>query len=115
MKVLESIRKLCTPAYVYLVISAIAIISMMFQNAGATNKYCVGMFECQASNIPAIFVMKVIYVAFWTFVLDSICKAGHKRIAWFILLLPIILFFAIIGLGMIMAAGKGVKSVFEKL
>ena len=82
----ESIRKLCTPAYVYLVISAISIILMMFQNAGATNKYCVGMFECQASNIPAIFVMKVIYVAFWTFVLDSICKAGHKRIAWFILL-----------------------------
>jgi hypothetical protein len=115
MKVLDSIRKLCTPAYVYLVISAIAIVSLMIQNAGASNTYCAGMFECPASNLPAIFIMKFLYVAFWTFVLDSICKAGHKKVAWFILLLPIIMFFAIIGVGMLMAAGKGVESIFEKI
>lgn len=115
MKIVDSIRKLCSPAYVYLVISAIAIISMMIQNAGATNTYCVGMYECPASNLPAIFISKMIYVAFWTFVLDSICKAGHTRIAWFILLLPLILFFAIIGVGIVMAAGEGAKSAFEKL
>ena len=33
---MESIRKLCTPAYVYLVISVIAVVAMMFQNAGNT-------------------------------------------------------------------------------
>ena len=38
MKLINSIRKLCTPAYVYLVISVIAIVAMMFQNAEiATN------------------------------------------------------------------------------
>ena len=115
MKVLESIRKLCSPAYVYLVISVVSIVLMMIQNAGSSNTYCVGMFECEAKNIPLIFVMKFLYVAFWTFVLDSICKAGHKRIAWFILLLPIIMFFTIIGLGMVMAGGEEAKKAFEKL
>ena len=115
MKVFDKIRELCTPAYVYLVISAITIVSMMFQDAGSSNTYVCGMFECPASNIPAIFFMKFLYVAFWTFVLDSICKSGHKQIAWFLLLLPIIMFFAIIGLGMIMAVGEGAKSAFEKL
>ena len=115
MKIVERIRKLCSPAYIYLVISVIAIISLMFQNAGSSNKYVCGMYECPTDNLPAIFFAKIVYVAFWTFVLDSICKAGHKRIAWFILLLPLILFFAIIGLAMIMAAGKGAKNAFEKL
>lgn len=98
MRMLDKVRKLCTPAYLYLVISVIAIVSMMFQNVGNTNKYCVGMYECQVQSTAFVFIMQLLYVAFWTFVLNALCQAGYKQISWFLLLLPLILFFVLIGL-----------------
>ena len=92
------IKKLCTPAYVYLVISIIAIVILMFQNGGNEDIYSVGCFECPVPSTTMVFIFKFLYVAFWTFVLDSICKAGHKQISWFLVLLPFILFFVLLGL-----------------
>ena len=85
------IRKLCTPAHVYLVVSAIAMIAMIVQNASNTNSYCVGAFECEVPDVAALFIAKGIYIVFWTFVLNSICKGGGPRgdkIAWFLVLVP---------------------------
>jgi hypothetical protein len=94
------IKKLCTPAYVYLVISSIAIIILMFQNGGNTDVYCVGSFECPVPSTPMVFLVKFLYVAFWTFILDSVCKAGHKSVSWFLVLFPFVLFFVLLGLMM---------------
>ena len=98
---MKNIKKLCTPAYVYLVISVIALIVLIFQNAGNTNKYCVGSFECQTGNTALIFIVKAIYIAFWTFILNLVCKAGYKGVSWFLVLLPFILFFVLIGILML--------------
>jgi hypothetical protein len=98
---LASIRKLCTPAYVYLVISALAMVILIFQNAGNQNKYCIGTFECGVSSTPLVFVGKALYIVFWTFILNAICKAGYKNISWFLVLLPFILFFIMLGLFML--------------
>ena len=95
------LKNLCAPAHVYLVISVIAIIILMFQNGGNVDVYCVGNFECPVPSTTLIFFMKFLYVAFWTFVLDSICKAGHKQISWFLVILPFILFFILLGLLML--------------
>jgi hypothetical protein len=95
------IKKLCTPAYVYLVISSIAIIILMFQNGGNTDVYCVGSFECPVPSTPMVFLVKFLYVAFWTFILDSVCKAGHKSVSWFLVLFPFVLFFVLLGLMML--------------
>lgn len=102
MKFADTIRGLCTPAYVYLMISVLAIIVMMFQNAGNTNTYCIGMYECEVDNTYTMFLGKGVYVLFWTFVLNSICKAGYKEISWFLVLLPFLLFFVLIGLFLIL-------------
>lgn len=101
---MKLIKKLCTPAYVYLVISVIAIVSLMFQNSGNVDVYCIGNYECPVPNTALIFFVEFLYVAFWTFVLDSICKAGHKQFSWFLVLFPFILFFVLLGL-MIVAQG----------
>jgi hypothetical protein len=101
---IKFIKKLCTPAYVYLVISVIAIIALMLQNSGNVDVYCMGNYECPVPNTALIFFIKFLYVAFWTFVLDSICKAGHKQFSWFLVLFPFILFFVLLGL-MIVAQG----------
>jgi len=94
---LKLIKKLCTPAYVYLVISVISIIVLMVQNSGNTDKYCMGSFTCPVNNTSLIFFIEFLYVAFWTFVLDTICKAGYKNFSWFLVILPFLLFFVLMG------------------
>jgi hypothetical protein len=111
MKLVESIRKLCSPAYVYLVISVIAVIAIMFQNAGNNNKYCVGQFSCDVPSTAGIFIAKGVYIAFWTFVLNALCKAGYKQLSWFMVLMPFILFFIIIGMILLMAANQEIAKL----
>ena len=108
---MESIRKLCTPAYVYLVISVIAVVAMMFQNAGNSNKYCVGQYSCQVPSTAGVFIAKGLYIAFWTFILNALCKAGYKQFSWFMVLLPFIMFFVIIGLGLLIAADQEITKL----
>ena len=91
---LKTIRDLCQPAHVYLVISAIAVVILIFQNASNTNSYCVGVFECEVPDVATLFIVKGIYIAFWTFILNAICKGGGKHgvsIAWFLVLVPFLL------------------------
>lgn len=94
------LRRLCTPAYVYLVISVIAIVIMFIQNFGNTNTYCLGSYSCDVNNTFMIFSLKIVYVLFWTWILNLICSAGGTPIAWFLLLLPFLLFFILISLMM---------------
>ena len=101
MALTDRIRKLCTPAYIYLTISVIAVVMMMVQNAGNQKKYCVGDYECQVYNTAAIFIGHGIYIVIWTIILDSLCKSGFKQLSWLLVLLPFILFFIFIGLFMI--------------
>jgi hypothetical protein len=74
---------------------------MMFQNCGNVDMYCLGNYECEVPSTALIFLSEFIYVAFWTFILDSVCKAGHKQFSWFLVLFPFILFFVLLGLLMV--------------
>ena len=102
---LKYIKKLCTPAYVYLVVSVIAIVLSMFQNSGNTDVYCMGAYECPVPNTALVFLIEFAYVAFWTFILDSVCKAGYKQFSWFLVLFPFLLFFVLLGLMMVSQGG----------
>ena len=95
------LRKLCTPAYVYLVISFIFIIIAAIQNYGNVNVYCLGSYSCDVSSTFLIFIIKLLYVLFWTWILNLICRAGYSSVSWFLLLLPILLFFILLALLMI--------------
>ena len=96
-----NIRKLCPPAFVYLIISVITIIFMGIQNFGNTDKYCLGQYSCEVTSTIFIFILKFIYVALWTWILNLICKAGGSPIAWFLVLLPYILLFVLLSFLMI--------------
>lgn len=95
------LSQLCTPSYVYLIISVLAIAISIVQNIGNKNKYTLGMFSCRVPSCIAIFIVKVIYILFWTWILNLICKDGHTGIAWFLVLLPFVLLFVIMGIVMI--------------
>lgn len=93
---MKGLRNLCTPAYVYLVISTIALIIMIFQNYGNVNTYCLGDYSCNVSSTAMIFIIKAIYILFWTWILNLMCSANATGVAWFLLLLPLIIMFILI-------------------
>jgi hypothetical protein len=97
----SSIKELCTPASLYFVISMIALFILFIQNIGYSNSYHVGSFSCRVPSTIFVFVVKLIYILFWTYVLNLICKDGHVGISWLLVLLPWLLLFVIIGLLMI--------------
>lgn len=97
----RTLKELCTPAALYFVISIMALILVLLQNLGNTNSYNVGNFSCRVPNTAVIFIVKFIYIVFWTYVLNLICRDGHVGISWLLVLLPWILLFVIIGLLMI--------------
>lgn len=97
----QKLKDLCTPAAVYFVLSIIALGIIFLQNIGNTNKYSLGFFSCNVSSTLLVFFVKLLYIFFWTWILNLICKDGHKGIAWFLVILPFILLFVIMGLIMI--------------
>ncbi len=88
-----NIRNWCTPAYFYFIISIIAILIMSIQNYGNTNVYCLGDYSCGVTSTFLIFVIKVLYVLFWTWILNLICKNGYESVSWFLFLLPYVIMF----------------------
>jgi hypothetical protein len=98
----NTIRHLCTPAFVYFLVSSAFIVLSVFQNltAGNNSAYRFGNLECPVANCALVFIAKLIYIAFWTWMLNLMCKNGHSTIAWIILLFPLILMFLMIGVGM---------------
>ena len=113
MNIVKSVRKLCTPSYVYLVLSVLSIVALMFQNAGNTSTFCIGSYDCPVSSTGLVFASQVLYVAFWTFVLNAICKAGYKNISWFLVLVPFIFFFISLGLLVLSAEGDGAEALLK--
>jgi hypothetical protein len=97
----KRLKDLCTPAALYFVISIVSLLIVFFQNIGNNNIYTLGAFSCNVPSTILVFVAKLIYILFWTWVLNLICKDGHKEISWFLVLLPFVLLFVILGLIMI--------------
>jgi hypothetical protein len=95
---MKTLEKLCTPAHLYFLISTITILLMGFQNLGNVNKYCIGNFECTVTSTLGVFIIKMLYVVFWTWVLNTLCRAGYVRLSWFIFLLPYIAMFILLAL-----------------
>jgi hypothetical protein len=101
MAFIKSFKDLCPPSLVYFVLSFVGILMILFQNLGNSATYNVGSFSCIVPNTTVVFIFKIIYVLFWTWVLNLICKDGHSEISWLLVLFPFLLMFVIIGLIMI--------------
>ncbi len=96
-----NIKELCTPASLYFVISIIALAMITLQNLGNQSIYTMGSFSCRVPSTAAVFIVELIYILFWTWILNLICKDGHTNISWLLVLLPFILLFVVMGLFMI--------------
>ncbi len=83
---------LCKPARLYLVLSLFMFIIMTFQNYGNINYYCLGKLQCESPDLTIIYIIKFVYIAFWTLIIQLACNAKQTTIAWLLVLYPIILY-----------------------
>ena len=100
MNLQKKIDKLCTPAYFYFLISIILFLFVLFQNIfnGKLNELCIGSYTCSVSNVIIVFMVQMLYIVFWTFVLQALCDYGYKKLSWFLVLLPFILLAILMGI-----------------
>jgi hypothetical protein len=94
------IKGLCKPAKFYLYLSIAGIVMSLIQNMRKfdNSNYKCGSFSVNVPSVMLIFVFKIVYVMFWTYVLNLLCKDNNVRLAWLLVLFPIILLFVIIGM-----------------
>jgi len=97
----KKLSDLCPPSAFYFIISMIVIFFIFIQNIGNNNIYAVGSYSCNVPSTIVVFILKIIYILFWTWILNLICKDGYTGISWLLVLLPFILLFVLIGLMMI--------------
>lgn len=93
-----NLKKMCTPATIYFVISMILLVLLGVTNLGDDEMLCVGNYRCHVGDKTMVFVINGLYILFWTFILDLMCKGGYSELSWFILLLPFVLSFLFLGL-----------------
>lgn len=98
---MAGLGKLCKPALFYLVFSLSALLIMYLQNFTNEKVYCLGQFSCNVPSVFLVFVVKILYILFWTWVLNLICRDGYPIVSWILVLFPFLLFFVLIGLMMI--------------
>ena len=87
----KSLKELCNPALFYLVMSILGLLMVAFQNMGNNRELMIGSTMLNVENSPVIFIVKLVYILFWTWILNLICKDGHPGISWLLVFLPLIL------------------------
>lgn len=100
MNVQKTFKSLCKPAALYFVLSLLALLFVVFQNMNNTHTLCVGNFSCSVPSTTLVFLLNLLYIMFWTWILQLICKAGWKWVSWALVLFPFIAVFIIILLTM---------------
>ena len=72
--------KVCTPAVVYLVISLLLILYVLFS-----------LTSVMGLSVWIWAVIHVLMILFWTFILNAVCAYGYKWVSWLLVLLPILM------------------------
>ena len=113
MAIPTQLKQLCTPALIYFSISILGLILIGIQNwmHGRSDMYSAGIFSCKVPSCLLIFAVKLIYIGFWTWVLNLICKDNHKMIAWLLVLFPFIAYFVLMGGVMVYQNNEKKKTV----
>ena len=105
----SSTAMLCAPALVYLVISFVALLMSWVQNMQNSNVYCAGHVSCPVQSTTYVFVLKIMWFLFWTWILNVLCTKGYKTVAWVLVAIPFLVFFTLM-FGMANALTSGSSS-----
>ena len=96
----KRLKELCTPAFIYFAISILGLAMVVLQNRNSDiHTLWIGQQNLRVTNVLILFLLKLLYILFWTWILNLMCRDGHSEISWLLVLVPFILFF----LGMVMS------------
>jgi hypothetical protein len=88
---MNAIMNLCTPSKIYLFISIILLfLSFVIDMRNKDkNKVCLGKLQC--TNKPLYYFLNVLFILFWSWILNKLCITGWIKLSWFLLLFPFIM------------------------
>ena len=112
----KRLKDLCTPAFLYFVISMIGLIVVVFQHISNNNPLGLGSFSShRVPNLTLMIIVKLIYILFWTWILNLICKNGYSSVSWLLVLIPFFLFFSLMFVVREGLTGKNKKNIAYSL
>ena len=89
---LRQTSRWCTPASLYFAISMVSLIVIAAQNITGPNTVMrIGSIQTNVPNVLFIILLKFLYILFWTWILNLICKDGYTAVSWIIVLVPLIM------------------------
>tara|TARA_Y100000992_G_C21244127_1_gene482318 strand:- start:710 stop:1012 length:303 start_codon:yes stop_codon:yes gene_type:complete len=97
---MKTFSKLCTPAKLYFVVALLLLFMLILTNMDNGNALCIGEYSCTVTDKVLVFVLNLLYIAFYTYVLNLICKDNWSSLAWFLVLLPFVLALLLVLFGM---------------
>ena len=115
-------KPLCTPSVVYVTLSLLVLFSIVFENLiiGDNNSFVCGKHRssidksCRVNGlaIQIIFIItKGMYIIFWAYILNMLCRNGYINVAWFFVIFPLTLTFVIIAVVMILLGVQKIDSI----
>ena len=103
----KMIAELCPPAQVYLLLSVLGQLIYLGSMIHANNTVLDAEPEGGSIHHYAFFgfIVNIVFVVIWVALLNYICKFKYgKKIAWFLVLFPII-FFCLLIIGLLLSLG----------
>jgi len=99
LKLANKFKSLCTPAQLYLGLSILSVVTLIIQNCQDPYTLCIGSFSTPSPihNIT-YFIIQGLYVLFWTWIINKLCKKGWNKLAWLIVLFPMVAMFVLLGM-----------------
>lgn len=92
------LNNICVPAQIYMAVSLFLIfVMLLYTYYGKINISCLGKLSCDTTN-HFQFIIKIIFVLFWTWVLNIICKTYDESVSWAILLIPAAMFIIVLSM-----------------
>jgi len=99
LKLANKFKSLCTPAQLYLGISILSAVTLIIQNCMDPYTLCIGSFSTPSPvHNATYFMIQALYVLFWTWIINKMCNKGWNKLAWLVVLFPIVAMFVLIGL-----------------
>jgi hypothetical protein len=86
MNLVSTFKLLCLPSKVYFVLAVVGVLLTV-------------IFPSIFGNVSLFMqLLHLVYIVFWTWVLQLICRAGYKFISWVLVLAPFVLMFIVVAL-----------------
>ena len=98
----KNFKSLCSPAQLYLVMSALSFFIILMQNCNDSQSYKIGTMKVKPECHNAVFfVFKALYILGFTYLLNWFCSKKLKTLSWIIVLLPFVGMFIVLGMVML--------------